>query len=93
MAAEVLPRAMVSTAVDVATDTRATTTVTPSNEAYVVIQTSTDAGVTFADASTPTLYRSETDVVLTSLANDTQVRAKFFGGIGTCTVDIVADTP
>ncbi len=93
MAAETLPRAMASTAVDVATDTRATTTITPSNEAYVVIQTSTDAGVTFTNASTPALYRSETDVVLTGLAEDTQVRAKFFGGCGTCTVDIVADTP
>ncbi len=93
MAAETLPFAMASTAVNVGSDTRATTTITPSNEAYAVIQTSTDAGATYANASTPALYRSETDVVLTGLAANTRVRARFFGGCGTCTVDIVADTP
>lgn len=93
MAVETLLRAMESAAVNVATDTRATTTITPSNEAYVVIQTSTNGGATYSNASTPALYRTETEVVLTGLANNTRVRAKFFGGIGTCDVDIVADTP
>ena len=84
---------MTSAAVDVATDTQAAVTITPSSEAYVVVQTSDDAGVTYTDATTPALYRAEATETLSDLAEDTLVRAKFYGGIGTLSVDIVASTP
>lgn len=93
MTAEVLPFAKFSTAVDVATDTQADVTIIPSEEAFAVVQISEDAGVTYTNATTPKKYTAETVETLEDLEEDTLVRVNFFGGVGTCSVEIEASTP
>ena len=76
-----------------ATDTACDVVITPGNEAYAVVQTSTDAGVTYTNATTPRLDRSEVTESLTSLANDTLVRVNFYGGCGELAIEMTANTP
>lgn len=93
MPAETLPFAMVSTPLNVASNTQCACVITPGNEAYAVVQTSTNGGTTYSNATTPRLYRSEVTETLTSLAANTRVRVNFYGGCGRLTVDMTASTP
>jgi len=77
----------ISEVYDIGTDTQIDYSVTPTQEAYVEFQSSTDAGVTWTTTSTDILKSTEAFSVPGQAAN-TQYRIRLFGGVGTLRVQL-----
>lgn len=66
---------------DIITDTQLDYSLTPTNEAYVEFQESTDGGTTWVTTSTDILKSVDSGAV-PGQAPNTQYRIQYFGGIG-----------
>ena len=82
---QLMTYAGVSEVFDNGTDTQLDYSFTPTQEAYVEFQNSTDAGVTWNTTSTDILKAPEA-LAVPGQAPNTQYRVRFYGGVGTLRV-------
>ena len=68
---------------NIGTDTQLDFQLTPTQEAYVSFQSSTDGGTTWSDGGSQAVLEAPDSGAIPGQAANTQYRIYFFGGIGT----------